>query len=244
MGAIKQTVHGSLPDRLIWTNSQIALQIESTLGCGRPSLIKIWISDQQWGQNNAWATTLVTTSSWVARQMFRLCPAWVSELYFSSWRGRNVLLWYGCRVGKCVPALRQAYIQGLMTARNVNQRFNKQNRKHTWCTHMCMKWLRYPLGPFIFWRRMRAGIGKWMELEEDTAWPAITNTSRAWLGFSTFSLFLCILESCPSSSSHERSQRSIFWTGLLLNYDCVCLCCGGRRENGFSFQINSPAGST
>ena len=72
-GCDKANSPRSLPDRLIWTNSQIAPQIESTLGCGRPSLIKIWISDQQWGQNDAWATTLVTASSWVARQMFRLC---------------------------------------------------------------------------------------------------------------------------------------------------------------------------
>lgn len=73
-GCDKANSPRSLPDRLIWTNSQIAPQIESTLGCGRPLLIKIWISDQQWGQNNARATTLVTASSWVARQMFRLCP--------------------------------------------------------------------------------------------------------------------------------------------------------------------------
>lgn len=71
-GCDKANSPRSLPDRLIWTNSQIAPQIESTLGCGRPSLIKIWISDQQWGQNNAWATSLVTVSSWLARQMFRL----------------------------------------------------------------------------------------------------------------------------------------------------------------------------
>lgn len=72
-GCDKANSPRSLLDRLIWTNSQIAFQIESTFGCGQPLLIKIWISDQQWGQNNAWATTLVTASSWEARQMFRLC---------------------------------------------------------------------------------------------------------------------------------------------------------------------------
>lgn len=77
-GCDKANSPWSLPDRLIWTNSQIAPQIESTLGCGQPSLLKIWISDQQWGQNNGWATTLVTASSWIARQTFRLCP-WLHQ---------------------------------------------------------------------------------------------------------------------------------------------------------------------
>lgn len=154
MGAIKQTVSSPLPDRLIWTNSQIAPQIESTLGCGRPSLMKIWISDQQRGQNNARATTLVTVSSWEARQMFRLCQRLCQ---YGCLSGISVCVtWqecYGMAVGcgSASPALHQVYIQGLMTLRNVNQRFNKQNQSHIWCTQMCTKWLQYPSGPSIFY---------------------------------------------------------------------------------------------
>lgn len=112
-GCDKANSPRSLPDRLIWANSQIAPQIESTLGCGRPSLIKIWISDQQRYQNNAWATCQCKQlgSKTDIQIAPTVAPVWLSE-YWCAWRSRNVLLWYGCRVGKCVLAPCRAYIQG------------------------------------------------------------------------------------------------------------------------------------
>lgn len=84
-------------------------------------------------------------------------------------------------------------------------------------------------------------IGEW-----DRRKTTLDLESLILSGFGSVSpsfLFFCILKARPSSSSREWSQRSIFWTGLLLVCDCVCLCCRGKREQ-LQFQIIIPAGST
>lgn len=81
-----------------------------------------------------------------------VAPVWMSERYFCVCDVAGMFC-YGMAVGcgSASPALHQVYIQGLMTLRNVNQRFNKQNQSHIWCTQMCTKWLQYPSGPSIFY---------------------------------------------------------------------------------------------
>lgn len=110
--------------------------------------------------------------------------------------------------------------------------------EHTRFTQMCMKRLQYPFGPSIVCRKMRSKVGNGGEW--GTHHVICNHCYFQSLALPSPSLFFTILE--PQPSVCEWSQRSIFWMGLLLIYDCVCLCCGGRRENGFSYQIISPVG--
>ena len=160
-----------------------------------------------------------------------VAPVWVSGRYFCAWRGRNVLLWYGCRVGKCVLAPCRVYTQGLMTPRNVDQRFNKQNQRQTWCAQMCIKWLLCPLGSSILQRMMGGKYGAewWMGLEEDVTWTVITNTSRAWLSLS-LALAFSVFWKLGQAPALVSEARGLFSGRGYSSSVIVFVCAAGGKE--------------
>lgn len=138
-----------------------------------------------------------------------------------TWQECFVMVWLqGGGVCPC-SVLVHSYTLDLMTQRNVNQRFNKQNPVRTWWTQMCMKWLLDPPHRIHFLGLTGGNTGS--NGERDITWPAISNTSR-------------------SAEPELGRMRPIFSTGLLLLYDCVCLRCCVERENVPLSKIISPAG--